>query len=89
MTSLRSEYGSGDDEADIFRLITETVHPLTDDEDVGNQEEEHLSSGNYDDMQEEFDATESRLRNLADTLPRLPDEVRDRIIDLLDEILPR
>ena len=42
MTSLRSEYGSGDDEEEIFNLIFRTSHPQSDDESVSNREEEHL-----------------------------------------------
>lgn len=89
MTSLRSEYGSGDDEEEIFNLIFRTSHPQSDDESVGNQEEEHLGSEHYDDEQDDFDETEARIRSLADSFSRLPDEARDKIIGLLDDILPQ
>lgn len=89
MTSLRSEYRSGDDEQEIFNLILRTDHPQSDDESVSNQEEEHLSSEDYGDQQDEFDENEARIRNLADFFPQLPEEARDRIIGLLDDILPQ
>ena len=88
MTSLRSEYRSGDDEDEIFNLILQTDHPQSDDESVGSQEEEHLSSENYDDRQDDYDETEARIRALADSFSQLPEETRDRIINLLDDVLP-
>lgn len=88
MTSLRSLYGSGDDEEEIFSLVDPEQHPRATDDEEAHQEHERLASGDYDETQEQLDEAESPglPHDLLATLQGLTEEQLAEVSRFLVEI---
>ena len=86
--SIRSQYLSGDDEEELFRLIAPDEHPDASDERIAKLEEESLASSHYDDDQEELDEqfAPSMIEDAVVDLSK--DEVAE-VLKLIDEIQNR
>ena len=80
---LKSIYGSGPDEEEIFRLTNPDSHPNTEDKSIAEEEARILSTAEYDDSQEQFDEQESRssVLELIETVRTLSPE---KIAELLN-----
>ena len=57
---LKSIYGSGPDEEEIFRLTNPEAHPSTEDSAIAQEDIDRLAASAYDDEQEHFDEQESK-----------------------------
>lgn len=86
--SLRSLYLSGDDEEELFRLTDPNEHPDDLDESVARQEEESLASGNYDDIQEDFDEL-AEDTPIAIALQELSEDELSEVARLIESIRHR
>ena len=86
MTSIRSIYGSGDDEDEIFRLIDPDRHPDAPDDHEAQQEQERLASGDYDDVQDRLDESEGLPSNLTARLQELSADQLAEVSRLIDDL---
>lgn len=86
--SIPSLYGSGDDEAKLFRLLDPSEHPSSGDEGVAGWEEESLASGHYDEAQEGFDEL-AEPTPLGVELRELSDEEKAEVAQLIEDIKNR
>ena len=86
--SLRSEYSSGDDEEELFRLTAPDDHPDSGDESIAKLEEQSIASSHYDEDQQKADelAGPTRLEDAAQELTN--DEIAE-VLELIDEIQKR
>lgn len=81
--SIRSIYGTGPEEEDLFLLTAPSSLPEADDENVAMQEAEWLSSSDYSDNQEEFDERDSQTGVVTQAIPKLlPGEV-DAVLEFI------
>ena len=77
---LKSIYGSGHDEEEIFRLANPEVHPITEDSAIAQEDIDRLAASAYDDEQEHFDEQESKpsVGKLIETIDTLsPEQVAE------------
>ena len=86
--SIPSLYYSGDDEEELFRLTDPNEHPDNLDESVARKEEESLSSGNYDDIQDELDELADET-SIAAALQELSEEELEGVARLIEDIRTR
>ena len=86
--SIPSLYHSGDDEEELFRLTDPNEHPDDLDESVARKEEESLASGNYDDIQEDFDEL-AEDTPIAAALQELSEDELSEVARLIESIRHR
>lgn len=86
--SLRSEYRSGDDEEELFRLTAPDDHPDLGDESIAKLEEESIASSHYDDDQQEADELAEPDR-LGTAVQGLTDDEIAEVLKLINEIQNR
>ena len=86
--SLRSEYLSGDDEEELFRLTDPDEHPDVSDESIAKLEEESLASSHYDNDQEDFDQL-SHPSPVQEAVQQLSQDEISLVLQFIDDIQNR
>ena len=86
--SLRSEYRSGDDEEELFRLTAPDDHPDSSDESIAMLEEQSIASSHYDDDQHEADEL-AETNRLGAAVQELTGNEIAEVLKLIDEIQSR
>ncbi len=81
---LRSFYGSGPDEEEIFRLTNPDCHPNTEDTAIAEEEVHRLSAAEYDDLQEQFDEQESSSSVVLELIEIVHTLSPEKIAELLN-----
>lgn len=89
--SLPSLYGSGDDEAELFRLTRPDGHPNADDPVAAKLEQKHIANSDYQDRQEEFDEQAEPLAELVeqDAWQSLTEGEQEAVVDFIRELQGR
>ena len=86
--SIRSQYLSGDDEEELFRLTAPEDLPDSIDESIAKLEEESLASSHYDDVQDELDE-QAVPTNLEIVVQELSDAEMAEVVRLIEQVRNR
>ena len=81
---LKSIYGSGHDEEEIFRLTNPEVHPSTEDIAIAQEDIDRLAASAYDDEQEYFDEQESKPSVVEELIERIDILSPEQVAELLN-----